>query len=114
MILTLMFRTPVRKLVIAGLDQVKQRRGPVIVRTVAATVLLVFISTLHGLTNVQKRLREAGGSLNPTDQVLIAAHLLEASLMGMRDRNEYKPFKSFHLGENETHSKSANYFESSA
>lgn len=99
-ILTLMVRTPVRKLVIAGLDQAKQRRGLVIVKTVAATVLLVFISTLHGLTTVQKRLREAG-SLNPTDQVLMAAHLLEASLMGMHD-----PFKSF--GRNSPRITSAN------
>ncbi|CAM8948692.1 unnamed protein product [Rhodiola kirilowii] len=81
LILTLMFRTPLRNLVISVLDQAKQRRGPVIVKTVAATVVLVFVSTLHGLTKVQKRLREAG-SLNPTDQVLMAGHLLEASLMG--------------------------------
>uniref|UniRef100_A0A7N0UXG5 Endoplasmic reticulum transmembrane protein n=1 Tax=Kalanchoe fedtschenkoi TaxID=63787 RepID=A0A7N0UXG5_KALFE len=63
------------------LDQAKQRRGPVIVKTVAATLLLVFISTLHSLTHVKKRLRETG-SVNPTDHLLVAAHLLEASLMG--------------------------------
>ncbi|CAK9163923.1 unnamed protein product [Ilex paraguariensis] len=81
LVLTLLFRTPLRKPVTMGLDGVKQGRGPVIVQTVAATLFAVLISIVYSITKIQKRSQDAG-SVNPTDQVLLANHLLEASLLG--------------------------------
>ncbi|XP_015693899.1 B-cell receptor-associated protein 31 [Oryza brachyantha] len=83
----LLFKTPLRKLAMLGLDSLKRGRGPVMVRTVAATVLVVLASSLHGMAKIRGRaagdLDGAGaGVLTPTDQVLLARHLLEASLMG--------------------------------
>lgn len=80
-ILTLMFYTPLRKLVVVMLDRMKQGKGPVVATTMAATMVMVFISTLHDIMKVQKRSKD-GGSVNPTDQVFMAYHILEASLMG--------------------------------
>ncbi|KAH7544409.1 hypothetical protein JRO89_XS15G0162800 [Xanthoceras sorbifolium] len=94
-ILALMFRTPLRKLVIMGLNKLKQGKGPLIAKTVAATVLVVFSSILYGAMEIEKRSRE-GGVVNPTDEVLMANLLLEASLIGfslflalMTDRLHY-------------------------
>ncbi|GAB4849617.1 hypothetical protein Ancab_004411 [Ancistrocladus abbreviatus] len=82
-ILILLFRTPLRKLLLKGLDHLKHGRGPVVTQTLMATLLVVFISNLYGLAEVQKRLMDAGvGTANPTDQVLMAYNLLEASLLG--------------------------------
>lgn len=81
LILPLSFRTPFRKLVLMGLDQVKRGRGPVMVKTVAATVFVVMMSTVYSMMSIQKRGIEDGVA-NPTDQVLMAKHLLEATLMG--------------------------------
>lgn len=81
LILVMLFKTPLRKLVIAGLDRLKRGRGPVMVKTVAATVFVVLISSVYSMTKIQKRWIEEG-ALNPTDQVLMAKHLLEATLMG--------------------------------
>ncbi|KAF0904846.1 hypothetical protein E2562_037909 [Oryza meyeriana var. granulata] len=83
----LLFRTPLRKLAMLGLDRLKRGRGPVMVRTVAATVLVVLASSVHSMAKIRGRaageLDGAGaGTLTPTDQVLLARHLLEASLMG--------------------------------
>lgn len=64
-----------------GLDRAKQGRGPLVAKTVAGTLFVVFISSLYSVMEIQKRSMETG-SLNPTDQVLQAYNLLEASLMG--------------------------------
>ncbi|CAK7348987.1 unnamed protein product [Dovyalis caffra] len=80
-ILTLIFKTPLRKLVIMGLDRVKRGRGPVVVKTVAGTILLVLLSNVYSIGNIQKIKIEAG-ALNPTDEVLMAMLLLQASLLG--------------------------------
>ncbi|CAN0897030.1 hypothetical protein LINGRAHAP2_LOCUS18874 [Linum grandiflorum] len=80
-ILTLLFKTPLRKLVIMALDRVKRGRGPVMVKTVSGTVLVVMCSSLYSMYTIQNRSIEAGAP-NPTDQVLESTHLLEASLMG--------------------------------
>ncbi|CAL5405530.1 unnamed protein product [Camellia sinensis] len=78
----LVFDTPViRKLVMMGLDRVKQGRGPLMAKTVAGTLSVVFISSLYGVMTTQKRMMETG-SVNPTDEVLLATNLLEASIMG--------------------------------
>ncbi|THG03927.1 hypothetical protein TEA_008802 [Camellia sinensis var. sinensis] len=79
----LVFDTPViRKLVMMGLDRVKQGRGPLMAKTVAGTLFVVFISSLYGVMTTQKRMMETG-SVNPTDEVLLATNLLEASIMGI-------------------------------
>ncbi|XP_061356499.1 uncharacterized protein LOC133300930 [Gastrolobium bilobum] len=81
LILTLVFKTPLRKLVIITLDKVKRGRGPVVVTTVGATLVVVFSSSLYSMAKIQQRTIEAG-VVNPTDQVLMSKHMLEASLMG--------------------------------
>ncbi|KAL1320287.1 hypothetical protein HN51_065002 [Arachis hypogaea] len=84
MIVVLLFKTPLRKLVIMGLDRLKRGRGPLMVKSVAGTIFVVLFSTVYTMLQIQKRGIEdaAGGSLNPTDQVLMAKHLLESTLMG--------------------------------
>ncbi|GLT45791.1 hypothetical protein SLA2020_196130 [Shorea laevis] len=81
MIMVLVFKTPFRKLVIMGLDRLKRGRGPVVVKTVAATVFVVMMSSIYSMIKIQKRGIDDGAA-NPTDQVLMAKHLLEATLMG--------------------------------
>ena len=73
--------TQLRKLVIMGLDRVKRGRGPIMVRTVAGTVVVVLNSSVYSMMKIQKRGID-DGVVNSTDQVLMAKHLLEASLMG--------------------------------
>ncbi|KAK7372007.1 hypothetical protein VNO80_05375 [Phaseolus coccineus] len=81
LILILSFANPIRKLVVKGLDLSKQGRGPLVTKTVAATMLVVFSSTVYTITQIQKRLKDAG-AVNPTDEVVMAHRLLEASLLG--------------------------------
>ena len=50
-------------------------------KTVGATVLVVLASSLYSMVKIQRRTAEAG-AVNPTDQVLMSKHMLEASLMG--------------------------------
>ncbi|KAG6511694.1 B-cell receptor-associated protein 31-like [Zingiber officinale] len=78
--LSLLFKTPLRKLVILALDRLKRGRGPVMVKTVSGTVLVVLSSSLYSMVKIRSRSDELG--LTPTDQVLMSRHLLEASLMG--------------------------------
>jgi B-cell receptor-associated protein 31 len=82
----LLFKTPLRKLAMLALDRLKRGKGPVMVRTVAATVLLVLTSSLHSMAKIHGHAGagelDAPGALTPTDQVLLARHMLEASLMG--------------------------------
>ncbi|XP_054812757.1 uncharacterized protein LOC129313556 [Prosopis cineraria] len=81
LILTLLFKTPFRKLLIITLDRVKRGRGPVVISTVGATLLIVLASSLYSMVKIQERTLEAG-LVNPTDEVLRSKHMLEASLMG--------------------------------
>ncbi|KAH8512284.1 hypothetical protein H0E87_009495 [Populus deltoides] len=82
MILLFVFKSPLRKFLIMSLDRLKRGRGPVMVKTVAGTVFLVLISSVYSMVKIQKRGIDVGGVFNPTDQVLMAKHLLEATLMG--------------------------------
>lgn len=83
-IIVLLFKTPLRKLLIMSLDRVKRGRGPVVVKTVAGTVLVMLISSVYNMMMIQKRWIDDGGAVvNPTDQVLLANLLLEATLMGI-------------------------------
>ncbi|XWS09779.1 hypothetical protein CRYUN_Cryun39dG0018500 [Craigia yunnanensis] len=81
LVLVLLFKSPLRNLVIKVLDKMKEGRGPVISKTVAGTLFVVFISISYNVIEIQKRSLE-GGVLNPTDEVLMANRILEASLMG--------------------------------
>ncbi|KDP22731.1 hypothetical protein JCGZ_01833 [Jatropha curcas] len=94
LILTLLFKTPLRKLVILTLDRVKQGRGPVMVKTVGGTVFIVLLSSLYSMFEIQNRSIEAAP--NPTDQVLMARHMLEASLMGTASVFDVNRSDSFH------------------
>ncbi|KAJ4703941.1 B-cell receptor-associated 31-like [Melia azedarach] len=82
LIMVLSFKTPLRKLVIMTLDRIKRGRGPVVVKTVAGTFSVFLISSIYSMLKIQRQQIDEGGVLNPTDQVLMAKHLLEATLMG--------------------------------
>lgn len=81
LIVIFVFKTPLRKLVIMGLDRLKRGRGPIVVKTVAGTLFVVMMSSVYNLMSIHRRWME-DGDLNPTDQVLASQHMLEASLMG--------------------------------
>ncbi|MQL94070.1 hypothetical protein Taro_026718 [Colocasia esculenta] len=83
-VVLLLVKTPLRRLMLLALDHLKRGRGPVAVRTVAITVAVFLVSSLHSMGKIQSG---AGGEdgivgLSPTDQVLWSWHLLETSLMG--------------------------------
>ncbi|KAI9128463.1 hypothetical protein K1719_001456 [Acacia pycnantha] len=80
-IMLLLFKTPLRKLLIMSLDRVKRGRGPIVMKTLGGTVLVMLFSTVYSILKIQKR-RIQDGAVNHTDQVLMAKHLLEATLMG--------------------------------
>ncbi|OIS97061.1 PREDICTED: uncharacterized protein LOC109234386 [Nicotiana attenuata] len=79
LILLFLFKTPLRKLIIMTLDRVKRGRGPLIVKSVAATVLVIMIYTVYSIRELQSRPTDA---VNPTDQILLAHQILQAALMG--------------------------------
>ncbi|CAL5378342.1 unnamed protein product [Camellia sinensis] len=78
-ILILLFKTPLRKLVIMALDRLKRGTGPLVIKTVAGVIFVFMSITVYSVTEIQSRPID---SLNPTDQILLARHMLEASLMG--------------------------------
>ncbi|KAL2938092.1 Replicase polyprotein 1ab [Bienertia sinuspersici] len=83
-IMLLLFRTPLRKLVIMGLDRMKRGRGPIVISTVGGTILVLLASSIASIVNIQQRESEPGsGVINPTDQILFTRSLLDTSLMGM-------------------------------
>lgn len=75
------FKTPLRKLVVMGIDRVKRGRGPVVVKAVAGTVFVAMMSNVYNAMAIHNRWSQ-DADINPTDQVLLSKHLLEASLMG--------------------------------
>jgi B-cell receptor-associated protein 31 len=86
----LLFKTPLRKLGVLGIDRLKRgRRAPVAVKTVAGVIISLLASTLYSMAEISGRASGGdpdsgggGGALTPTDQVLFSRQLLEASLMG--------------------------------
>ncbi|CAA7022886.1 unnamed protein product [Microthlaspi erraticum] len=80
-IMALSFKTPIRKLLIMSLDRAKRGRGPVVIQTVSATVCILLVASVYNMMSIQKRWIE-DGALNPTDEVIMAKHLLESTLMG--------------------------------
>ncbi|PWA89041.1 B-cell receptor-associated protein 31-like protein [Artemisia annua] len=81
LILIFVFKTPLRKVVIMGLDRVKRGQAPLVVKAVGSTIFVVMLSTLYSAIKIRKSSNE-DGEVSPTDQILAARHLLEASLMG--------------------------------
>ncbi|CAM0957272.1 unnamed protein product [Alopecurus aequalis] len=81
LVVVLLFRTPLRRLALLVVDRSKRGRGPVMVRTIAATMLVVLGSSVYSMAKIRRREGEFA-QLTPTDQVLASRHLLEASLMG--------------------------------
>lgn len=81
LIMTLLIRTPLRKLVIMGLDQLKQGMGSLVAKSVAGTMVVVFGCSIYSVMKIQKRSADAG-IVNPTDQVLMAYRQLEVCLIG--------------------------------
>jgi hypothetical protein len=69
-------------LALLAVDRSKRGRGPIMARTVAATMLIVLGSSGYSIAKIRRREGEFA-QLTPTDQVLASRHLLEASLMGM-------------------------------
>ncbi|CAM8993865.1 unnamed protein product [Rhodiola kirilowii] len=61
LMLALLFKTPLRKLVVLGLDKVKRGRGPVVAKTVAATVFMVLLSSVWTIVEIQQRMFDSGG-----------------------------------------------------
>ncbi|KAI7752073.1 hypothetical protein M8C21_003755 [Ambrosia artemisiifolia] len=78
-ILLLLFKTPLRKLLIIGLDRAKRGRAPLVVKSVGATVFVIMMYNVYSVTEIQSRPADV---INPTDQIILAYHMLEASLMG--------------------------------
>jgi B-cell receptor-associated protein 31 len=88
-ILTLLFRTPLRNPLVMLLDKMKQGRVPVIVQTVGATLFMILISILYNVAKIQKRSTDSG-TISSTEEVLLINHLLEACLLG---KFFYSPIK---------------------
>ncbi|CAH8306358.1 unnamed protein product [Eruca vesicaria subsp. sativa] len=76
-----LLQTPIRKLLIMSLDRAKRGRGPVVVQTVSVTVCVVLVASVYSMMKIQKRWIEEG-AMNLTDEVIVAKHLLESTLMG--------------------------------
>ncbi|KAK1353591.1 Endoplasmic reticulum transmembrane protein [Heracleum sosnowskyi] len=78
-ILLLLFKTPLRKLLIMAFDRAKRGKAPLVVKSVAATVFVIMMYNVYAVRDIQSRPVE---SRNPTDQILLADYMLQASLIG--------------------------------
>lgn len=68
-----------------GLDRVKRGQAPIVVKAVGSTIFVVMMSSVYSVMQIHNRRNrddDGVGELTPTDQILAARHLLEASLMG--------------------------------
>lgn len=72
---------PLRELAMRAVDQVKEGKGPAAVKTLACTLLVIFMSSVASILKIQNRGLKLG-TVSPMDQVLWRTHLLEASLIG--------------------------------
>ncbi|XP_058773654.1 uncharacterized protein LOC131647852 isoform X2 [Vicia villosa] len=81
MIMSFLFKTPLRKLVIMALNTAKRGRGPVVVKTVTATLVVMLGSALYSIYEIRCRYVESVTIIDPTEQVLLSNHLLQASLL---------------------------------
>ncbi|XP_068665944.1 uncharacterized protein [Aristolochia californica] len=81
LIMLLLLKNPFKKFGLMGLDRVKRGKGPIVVKTIAATVFMVMCSSIYSIAEIQKRAFDSG-SLTPTDEVIFGKNLLEVSFMG--------------------------------
>ncbi|KAI4311972.1 hypothetical protein MLD38_036833 [Melastoma candidum] len=81
LILFLLFKTPFRKLSILSLDRLKRGRGPVVVKTVCGTLLVLLGSGVRSMAQIRS-LGSEDSPVGPVDQVLMARHMLETTLLG--------------------------------
>uniref|UniRef100_A0A0E0EA99 Endoplasmic reticulum transmembrane protein n=1 Tax=Oryza meridionalis TaxID=40149 RepID=A0A0E0EA99_9ORYZ len=72
---------PLRELAMRGVEQAKDGKGPAAVKTLACTLLVIFMSSVASILRIQNRGIKLG-TVSPMDQVLWRTHLLEASLIG--------------------------------
>ncbi|KAL4030906.1 hypothetical protein IC575_009160 [Cucumis melo] len=70
-----------REFVIKSLDQLKMGKGPATVKTIAATMSVILLSSLMNIVKIQNKGAKLG-TMSPMDQVLWRTQLLEASLIG--------------------------------
>ncbi|KAA0052810.1 B-cell receptor-associated protein 31 [Cucumis melo var. makuwa] len=71
-----------RAFVIKILDQLKMGKGPATVKTIAATMSVILLSSLMNVVKIQNKGAKLG-TMSPIDQVLWRTQLLEASLIRM-------------------------------
>ncbi|XP_074578410.1 uncharacterized protein LOC141834917 [Curcuma longa] len=72
---------PLRELAMKSLDQLKIGKGPAMVKTLACTMSVIFVSSVTSILKIQNRGAKLG-TVTPMDQVLWRTHLIEASLIG--------------------------------
>ncbi|CAI8583036.1 unnamed protein product [Vicia faba] len=82
MITSFLFKTPLRKLVIMALNTAKRGRGPVVVKTITVMLAVMLASALYSIYKIRCRYMGSVTIIDPTDQVLLSNHLLQASLLG--------------------------------
>ncbi|KZV58503.1 hypothetical protein F511_23756 [Dorcoceras hygrometricum] len=82
-ILLLLFRTPLRSPILMILDRMKQGKGPVVASSAGGTLFVILVSILVTINNMMRNQSEDPAvAANPTDQVLFANYLLQATLLG--------------------------------
>ncbi|KAI3724697.1 hypothetical protein L2E82_36483 [Cichorium intybus] len=91
-ILLLLFKTPLRKLLIIGLDRAKRGRASLVVKSVTATFFVMMMYNVYSVMEIKRRPADVN---NPTDQIILAYHMLEASLMVARAVFEDTPTTIF-------------------
>ncbi|MBA0580331.1 uncharacterized protein LOC105787202 [Gossypium raimondii] len=79
LVLGLIFSSPLRELVMRILDIITVGKATLILKTVAATLLLVFTSMLYDVIEIKKCWSE-GAVPNPADEILMAKQVLKASM----------------------------------
>ncbi|MBA0705627.1 hypothetical protein Golax_017810 [Gossypium laxum] len=79
LVLGLIFSSPLRELVMRILDIITVGKANLILKTVAATLLLVFTSMLYDVIEIKKCWSE-GAVPNPADEILMAKQVLKASM----------------------------------
>ncbi|MBA0882074.1 hypothetical protein Goshw_028328 [Gossypium schwendimanii] len=77
LVLGLIFSSPLRELVMRILDIITVGKANLILKTVAATLLLVFTSMLYDVIEIKKCWSE-GAVPNPADEILMAKQVLKA------------------------------------
>ncbi|KAL7601513.1 hypothetical protein Lser_V15G24981 [Lactuca serriola] len=79
-ILLLLFKTPLREPLVAGLDGFKQGKAQLAVTSVGATVFVVMMYNIYTVVEIRSCSADAVDSPN---RVILAFRILEASLMGV-------------------------------